>query len=328
MSAVKRRQFRLYWLTMPIADQKSPARLVRAGAARPDHRIERTLHVTHSLNYSYSRPARDVTTRLRLLPPPWRGAQHLLHSSIHRAPVPTRGDAFPDAFGNELLQVFHDKVWENLTFVIELTVETAAAYGDDGRVLPEILAPEQGVPPEGAGVFRQDTPLTRPDAALEAVAADIARGYAGGDTASLALALCRRVFSEMRFVSGETGVGTTAAEAWGGKKGVCQDYTHILLALCRLVDLPARYVSGFLPGEGAMHAWVEVLLPENEGGPGGWAALDPTHDRWVNERYVAVAAGRDYGDISPTSGTYIGVGPSSLSHRSRVSVEKTVRVSL
>ena len=133
----------------------------------------------------------------------------------------------------------------------------------------------------------------------------------------------------MRYLSGSTGVSTSASQAWATRQGVCQDFTHIFLTLSRLSGVPARYVSGFLPGEGAMHAWVEVLLPApsaNSDSPRYfWYALDPTHDRWVHERYVSVAVGRDYYDIMPNSGSYFGREKNKLSHHSRVVIESTTQ---
>jgi transglutaminase-like putative cysteine protease len=136
----------------------------------------------------------------------------------------------------------------------------------------------------------------------------------------------------MHYKSGSTGVSTTAAEAWHTRQGVCQDFSHVLLALSRLAGVPARYVSGFLPGEGAMHAWAEVRLAAPGGASGDtrprWYAVDPTHDAWVTERYVSIAVGRDYRDITPNSGTYYGRAQNVLRHRSRVQMLNTVTESV
>ncbi len=259
------------------------------GPAGPAYRIERTLRVTHSLDYRYKQPVRDVTTRLRLLPPETRGAQRLRSASFHAAPLPAVSHRHTDDFGNPMLEVRHPKVWEHLTFVVVREGEAGAASPAAGPGRPAALPAGDGLPPGGRRRF------PRPRAAHHA-----RRRSRGGrperpprpppdDPASLAFALCRRVYARMRYAPGVTTVHTAAAEAWAGGKGVCQDYTHVLLVLCRVAGLPARYVSGFLPGEGAMHAWVEVLLPAATGdNPLGapdhvWAALDPTHDRWVNE---------------------------------------------
>lgn len=116
-----------------------------------------------------------------------------------------------------------------------------------------------------------------------------------------------------------TGVRTTAGQALAAGHGVCQDYAHVMLALCRLLGIPARYVSGHLVGEGGTHAWVEVLQPV----PGHAVeilAWDPTHDRQADFRYLTVAVGRDYRDVAPASGTYCGPHAGRLSASRRVSV--------
>ena len=108
-------------------------------------------------------------------------------------------------------------------------------------------------------------------------------------------------------------VATTAAEAWAGGVGVCQDYAHCMLALARLCGLSARYVSGHLLGEGGTHAWVEVLVPHpREPEASRAVAFDPTHVRRAGLRYVTVAVGRDYADVAPTSGTYEGPSEGEL----------------
>jgi transglutaminase-like putative cysteine protease len=113
-----------------------------------------------------------------------------------------------------------------------------------------------------------------------------------------------------------TTVETTAAEALALSHGVCQDYAHIMLALCRLCDLPARYVSGHLLGEGGTHAWVDVLLPAPSEAVA--VAFDPTHGREVGLSYVTVAVGRDYRDVAPTSGSYKATYKGRLSSERRV----------
>jgi transglutaminase-like putative cysteine protease len=95
------------------------------------------------------------------------------------------------------------------------------------------------------------------------------------------------------------------------KRGVCQDFAHVMLGVCRSLKIPCRYVSGYLyngpadrlRGAQASHAWVEVYLPEL-----GWHGLDPTNNGQPDERYVKVAVGRDYADVAPLKGTYRGTG--------------------
>lgn len=118
----------------------------------------------------------------------------------------------------------------------------------------------------------------------------------------------RHVYRTFEYKPNSTGVNTRATDAIQQRKGVCQDFAHVMLGMCRSIGMPARYVSGYFfnqhrrPGEiEASHAWVEVMVPGH-----GWSAYDPTHDRVADERYVKVATGRDYADIRPVSGTYRG----------------------
>ncbi|HEY5825015.1 MAG TPA: transglutaminase family protein [Cyclobacteriaceae bacterium] len=133
-----------------------------------------------------------------------------------------------------------------------------------------------------------------------------------------AKAFCHYVFTNFLYKKGITTVETTLDEAWKIKSGVCQDFAHILLVMLRLMNIPARYVSGYIcpnkngmRGEGATHAWVEAYLPFY-----GWLGLDPTNDCMVNEMHVKLAVGKNFTDCSPVKGTYRG----SSNHTMEVAV--------
>lgn len=115
-----------------------------------------------------------------------------------------------------------------------------------------------------------------------------------------AISLCHHVYNHMTYTPSATGVETTAAEAFAMAKGVCQDYAHILIALCRNHKIPARYVNGFISGEGATHAWVEIFDGKE------WRGLDPTHDQLIEYGYIKLAHGRDADDCPVSRGTFIG----------------------
>ena len=153
------------------------------------------------------------------------------------------------------------------------------------------------------------TRLTRPDAALRALAAEL-RSRTAGD-ADFAEAGCARVHAELDFAFDATSVATTAAEAYAAGRGVCQDFAHVLLALCRAAGVPARYVSGHLLGQpGGSHAWVEVLVRDGSGARA--LAVDPTNGCRAGRRHLPVAVGRDYADVAPTSGVYSGTARGRL----------------
>jgi transglutaminase-like putative cysteine protease len=137
----------------------------------------------------------------------------------------------------------------------------------------------------------------------------------------LAERVCIWTHDAMTYRHGVTDVATTAATALTGGEGVCQDYAHVMLALCRAAGLGARYVSGHLVGEGGSHAWVEVVVSDPADPSAGRpmaVAFDPTHERRAERGYFTVAVGRDYADVAPTSGTFEGTGPGLLSARKRL----------
>jgi transglutaminase-like putative cysteine protease len=121
----------------------------------------------------------------------------------------------------------------------------------------------------------------------------------------------------MIYTKGVTDVFTTAAVAFSMRRGVCQDYAHIAIALSRACGLSARYVSGHLLGEGATHAWVEFLVPAGRK-HARVVSLDPTNGCATNLRYIVIAVGRDYDDVAPTSGVFIGNAPGAVDSRQSV----------
>lgn len=124
--------------------------------------------------------------------------------------------------------------------------------------------------------------------------------HAEKDAVDRAMAICHDVSAMMTYAPLTTDNSTTAAEVFASRQGVCQDYAHLMLAFCHANELTARYANGFLEGEGATHAWVEVYDGY------GWTGIDPTHDRLVERGYVKVAHGRDAADCPVNRGTYIG----------------------
>jgi len=123
------------------------------------------------------------------------------------------------------------------------------------------------------------------------------------DAWQAALALMRFVHGFLKYESASTHVHTHMSEVLRDRRGVCQDFAHMMIGLCRSVKIPARYISGYLATEAASatHAWVEVFIPGT-----GWRALDPTHNRQIDGTYVKIGHGRDYADVPPVSGNYRG----------------------
>jgi transglutaminase-like putative cysteine protease len=125
----------------------------------------------------------------------------------------------------------------------------------------------------------------------------------------VALRFCRYVYDNFKYIKGVTTVETTLDEIWKLRAGVCQDFAHILTLMLRLVNIPARYVSGYictnrstaLRGEGATHAWAEAYIPDY-----GWLGIDPTNNCIANDTHIRLAVGRNFSDCSPVKGVYKG----------------------
>ncbi|MBV0893854.1 transglutaminase family protein [Microbacterium sp. NC79] len=157
------------------------------------------------------------------------------------------------------------------------------------------------------------THRTQPHADVRALARSIADTH--DNPSEAALAICVAVGDAVQYMSGVTGVQTTAAEAWEARKGVCQDMAHISIGALRSVGIPARYVSGYLhpkpnaevgePVKGESHAWVEWYA-------NGWRGFDPTNNIEIGDRHVLVGRGRDYNDVPPLRGVFAGPATSQL----------------
>ncbi len=125
----------------------------------------------------------------------------------------------------------------------------------------------------------------------------------------------RYIFENFHYVKGITTIETTVEEILQHRSGVCQDFAHVMLVILRNLQIPGRYVSGYIcpnkngmRGEGATHAWVEAWIPGY-----GWAGIDPTNNVWVSNHHIKLAVGRNFNDCSPVKGTFKGLARQSLS---------------
>ena len=272
------------------------------------------LHQTY--RYEYDGPVRDLRHRLVVLPPAGHGEQRRVEHDIAVRGCDARTTVRSDQFGNTVVAVRATTVTTAVEFESWAMVRRAGAEAVVA-VAPSALADVRLLRP---------TRLTRPDAALSRVARRLAAP--GGGALAVAERVCSWTRAALAYQWGVTSVRTTAAEAVAGGVGVCQDYAHVMLAVCRAAGVPARYVSGHLVGEGGSHAWVEVVVPDPEPDPacpGATVAVafDPTHDRRAGWGYLTVALGRDYADVAPTSGCYEGTAAGRLTGSKRLGVVAT-----
>jgi len=268
-------------------------------------------YIQHTTRYSYPQAARYSANQVILYPikDEWQEViGHELHVtgdpviSVHR-----------DYFGNEvgtftLIEPHHELLIDS-----RLTVKTRP------RIKPEItqsteeqwheLNSRAAILPYGDFLKTEHF-----DASNEIQRMIDARNPGQYNPYQLAKYFCKEVYGQFQYIKGVTTVETTLDEIWKLKAGVCQDFAHMLLALLRMVNIPARYVSGYIcpnqtgmRGEGATHAWVEAYLPFY-----GWLGFDPTNNCIANEKHVRLAVGRNFSDCSPVKGTYRGSAEHTL----------------
>lgn len=248
--------------------------------------------IRQSFRYEYPEPIRDLNHRLVVIPPERFGDQRRLWHELRVGHDEARLEDRSDRFGNVVFNVFAPRVTKSIEFVAEVSVERDVEQAN-----------RLNGPWPGDGYLLEPSALTRPDERILRAADDLSVSAEWG--LELADRINDWVYQSMTYRHGVTGVRTTAAEALALGAGVCQDYAHVMLAVCRACRLPARYVSGHLLGQGGTHAWVEVVLPVPGGSAGAIAyAFDPTHASRGGLDHVSVAVGADYLDVAPTSGTY------------------------
>ncbi len=262
------------------------------------------LRVLHETRYAYEQPARGLIQVLRLTPRGHEG-QHVRRWRIEPS-VDGGLKERPDELGN-LTHVFSaDGAITDLVVRVEGEVDTFDTHG-------VVSGTTEPVPD---AFYLRETDLTRTDDALRTFAVE--RG-AGTDPLTRLHDLLKAVNTTLVFDTGPTGATTTAAEAFAGGRGVCQDLTHVFIAAARQIGSPARYVSGyFFRSDGVVeqeagHAWAEAKV---EGL--GWVGFDPANGIAVGPAHLRVAVGLDYLGAAPIRGSRYGGGTETLDVRLRV----------
>lgn len=256
------------------------------------------LNVHHSTRYSYSESLQYTIQQLRLTPKTGFGQR------VNCWDVRVNGHlhAFEDVYGNLAHTLVIDAPHKEVSIVAMGEVET------DLKIPPS----ENALPMD---VYRRFTLLTTPDEELKSFARKFAsRHMTDNRLEDLMFEITRQV----PYRRGRTSSATTAAEAFGLRAGVCQDHAQIFIACCRSLDIPARYVSGYLfTSDGSLiesHAWADAWLPED-----GWHSFDVSNGMRTNGIHVRLATGLDYRDACPVSGVRTGGGLETMSVSVQVS---------
>jgi transglutaminase-like putative cysteine protease len=271
------------------------------------------LHVHHSTRYLYGSPVRQSLNEARLQPQEDGRQKRLGFTLVISPSVPTQEQL--DFYGNHVHFFEISKPHQELLVDACSIVETpdAPALGLEDRPAPLASFADCALQPD---LFDFLQPSHFVDSGLEIAA--LAGGIIHGenDAWQAAQLLMHWVHDEFRYQPSVTNVHTTMSEALRLKQGVCQDFAHVMIGLCRSLGLPSRYVSGYLyngpsdqlKGAQATHAWSELWVPGV-----GWVGLDPTNKHPTDQRYVKAAVGRDYSDVAPIKGSYRGTAERSLS---------------
>lgn len=285
------------------------------------------VRVVHETRYDYV-PAVEVAQHMAYLQPVSTATQHMLRHALEVEPPPNQQTPTLDVYGNTRTFISLQSGHARLRVVATSVVSTQA------RPLPVSHIPWEQV--REYFRYRKDGPydpaaefvFTSPYVPRHADFATYARA-SFPPAASLLVAttdLMHRIHADFKYETESTEVNTPALEALAQRKGVCQDFAHIMIACLRSMGLAARYVSGYLltrPAPGAQrlvggdasHAWISVLLPDLPS-DARWCDFDPTNDRWgwgsPGEDYVVLAIGRDYSDVSPIRGVIHGGANHSL----------------
>lgn len=242
----------------------------------------------------FSTPVRDHSFMLRSFPLV-DARQTLLDSRLRISPQPDSLSSGHDCWGARIDYGFQGEAHSSFSYVSEGTV----------KVIPYPIADKSP-----STLFLMESRMTVFAAEMASLIPEMR-----GTSYEKALEISSRVKSAMSYVKNVTSAETTAARAFSLRQGVCQDYAHIMISVCRESGIPARYVCGMIPGEGETHAWVEIWSD------GAWHGLDPTAGKICDDRYIAIAKGRDAGDCPVVRGIFKGCAVQST--RTISSVEQS-----
>ena len=285
------------------------------------------LQVTHETRYDYD-PAVETAKHMVFLQPLDNRHQQLLQFNLEVTPPPAQLNHATDVFGNRRcffsLQTPHPQLRVIAQSLVVTEASQAPASSISWEKTKEHFRYQSGDGYDPAAEFLFVSPFVPRHADFLAYARP---SFApGGGVLACAQHLMRRIYTDFKYESASTEINTPALVALNQRKGVCQDFAHIMVACLRAVGVAARYVSGYLltvpapgtvklRGSDASHAWVAVYVPDLPEGQ-RWCDLDPTNNRagWHSPGadYVTLAVGRDFSDVSPMRGVIHGGASHSL----------------
>jgi transglutaminase-like putative cysteine protease len=267
--------------------------------------------VTLRIVHRFSSPATGGRHLARLMPADLPGEQRLIAGHLDIRPAPAERTDRDDFFGNRATEFAFRGSTDEVTLHLQARIDRHARPASGASTALSMLATEisavQMLDPRSPLHFLAPSPLVPRDATVAAYATETMQGVR--TVADAVAALGQAIHRDMRYDPDATEVDTPLAEAFAARHGVCQDFSHIMIAGLRSMGVPAGYVSGFLrtlpppgrmrlEGADAMHAWVQAWC----GAEAGWIEYDPTNAIFAGQDHIVVARGRDYSDVSPVKG--------------------------
>lgn len=248
------------------------------------------LMINHQTHYQYTETAKNSIQYIRMCP------QSNAHQKVDAWSVSIPGHKVEakDAFNNIWITSTQRYAYQNLSIMAQGIIEI-------DTVSQQAIASEVPV-----GIFLQITPATQCDAEMKAFAAQHVSKKTRDELKHLSSAL----LEHMPYISDSTQVSTTAIDAFHHQQGVCQDHTHVFVGMCRELNIPARYVSGYLyvpeMSHLASHAWAEAYID------GVWYTFDVSNQLYTPSSHIYIALGRDYWDVAPIRGVREAGGVESM----------------
>lgn len=287
--------------------------------------------VTHLTSYSAAERVAECHNMARLAPRQTKFQRSVSHQ-LNISPAESIRTSTVDSFGNHVTFFTSNTGYEKLDVEAISTVHVNGPFPDEKLVSP---AWDQWKNQQHAGRSYSDFDLNVKQFTFASPRVPIDASFAnyaapdfpqGRPILEALIALTRRIHREFEYDPTATTVTTSVDAVFKSRRGVCQDFAHLQIAMLRSLGIPARYVSGYIRlhpsadeskekvnvGAAASHAWLSVFTGDTLLGEDGWVDVDPTNDKFLNDEYVTVAWGRDYSDVAPLKGVYTGGGQHSL----------------
>ena len=246
----------------------------------------KTLQFHYHMEIAFSEPVHSHIYTLKCLPQ--TGGTQRIKKCVYRISPGGRVQESTDSFGNRMLYGTVEE--DHSLFLVDVI----------GTAVTDVQDPDMPQNTPDFSIYRYRTPLTQPGRRILELLGHCRKRTADMSLYDKALVYMEAVHGSIQYGRGVTDINTAAEDALALGRGVCQDYSHILLALCREDRIPSRYVVGMLTGDGESHAWVEIYDGVH------WYGFDPTNNVPVKDSHIKISHGRDYRDCSINRGVFTG----------------------